>query len=94
MATQQGQSFELNFRMRSILRAVASGRAQISLSCEPDVFVDGLACSDQQSAHHLFHAGLIRPTRPGSIGERVPAALTGDGEFAIVLAGDLTPSVA
>lgn len=94
MSTQQGHSFELNFRMRAILRAVASGRAQLSLSCEPDMFVDGLACSDQMSAHVLFHAGLIRPVRPGHIGERVPAALTGDGESAMALTGTPTPSAA
>lgn len=51
----------------------------MSLSCEPDLFVDGLQCCDQQVAHDLARAGLLRPVRPGRIGERVPAVLTGRG---------------
>jgi len=53
---------------------------------EPDVFVDGLACCDQPRARALVHAGLLRATRPGRIGERVPAVLTEAG-YSILSAG-------
>ncbi|GAA4531596.1 hypothetical protein GCM10023192_22100 [Amycolatopsis samaneae] len=68
-----------------MLSAVAAGRALVSLSCEPDLFVDGLPCSDQETAHRLAHAGLIRPARTGRIGDRVPAALTRAGRAALAV---------
>nr|WP_158632699.1 hypothetical protein [Amycolatopsis sp. WAC 01375] len=43
-----------------MLRAVAQGRAEITVSLEPDLYVDGLPCSDQNTAHRLANAGLIR----------------------------------
>lgn len=68
--------FPVTARGRAMLRAVAEGRAEMSDSCEPDMFVDGLACCDQALAHALNHAGLVQPApaarRPG----RCPAALT------------------
>lgn len=70
---------ELSHRARAILRATYSGRVQVSLSCEPDIFIDGLAFSDQPAARTLVHAGLLRASRPGRIGERVPARLTNAG---------------
>jgi hypothetical protein len=73
----------LNHRERATLKAVAVGHAEISCSCEPDLFVDGLACCDQHTAHRLAHLGLIMPVRPGSYGERVPAALTEAGQAAL-----------
>jgi hypothetical protein len=88
------QALELNFRTRAILRAVASGRVQMVTSREPDIFVDGLACSDQASAHRLFHADLIRPTRPGRVGERVPAALTRAGESIVTAHSSPTSTAA
>lgn len=66
-------------RVHAILRAVAAGRVRMSLSCEPDLFIDGLACCDQTTAHWLHHAGLIRPAHPGRIGDLVPAMLTAEG---------------
>jgi hypothetical protein len=77
------EALELNHRERATLRAVANGHAEISCSCEPDLFVDGLACCDQHTAHRLAHLGLIVATRPGSYGERVPAALTQTGAAAL-----------
>src|SRR5690606_22949569 len=38
---------QLNHRERATLRAVARGGAEITLSAEPDLFIDGLACCDQ-----------------------------------------------
>lgn len=63
-----------------MLRAVAEGRAEMSLSCAPDLFIDGLACSDQFTAHELARAGLVLPTRPGLVGQRVPTRLSTTGE--------------
>lgn len=63
----------------AMLRAVSDGRAELACSCEPDLFIDGLGCCDQYTAHRLASAGLIRPAIPGAIGERVPAELTVTG---------------
>lgn len=73
-----------------MLRVVAAGRARISCSCEPDMFVDGLPCCDQATARALVHAGLVRPARPGRVGDRVPATLTNAGYLAL----DPRPEVA
>lgn len=77
------ETISMNPRTVAILRAVAAGRAQLSCSCVPDLFIDGIACCDQFTAHTLAGAGLIRHTRPGAIGQRVSAALTVAGEAAI-----------
>jgi hypothetical protein len=69
----------VTYRALAMLRAVAAGRAQVSCSCEPDLFVDGLPCCDQVTARALVHAGLVRPARIGLVGERVPAVLTTAG---------------
>ncbi|MFE5501996.1 hypothetical protein ACFQ73_05490 [Amycolatopsis japonica] len=67
---------ELSHRELAILRAVASGRAEITCSSEPDLFIDGLPCCDQYTAHVLAHRALIVQARPGPLGQRVPARLT------------------
>ncbi|MEV0082845.1 hypothetical protein [Saccharopolyspora sp. NPDC050642] len=71
--------FELNHRERAALQAVAAGRVKITCSCEPDLFIDGVAFCDQQTAHRLVHQGLMRPAAPGVPGELVAAELTGPG---------------
>ncbi|KAA9165721.1 hypothetical protein FPZ12_004320 [Amycolatopsis acidicola] len=71
---------ELNHRELALLRAVASGRAEITCSSEPDLFFDGLACCDQACARTLATRGFIAPARSGEPWERVPAALTPAGE--------------
>jgi|SRR6266540_3757697 hypothetical protein len=81
-----GRTLELTHRAFAVLRAARAGRVHMSLGCEPDVFVDGLACCDQPRARALVHAGLLRATRPGRIGERVPAVLTEAG-YSILSAG-------
>ncbi|MBK1782768.1 hypothetical protein [Prauserella cavernicola] len=68
-----------NRRSLAMLRAVASGRAQLTCSSEPDLFIDGVPCCDQFTAHALSHDGLIRPAGPGGTGQRVPAELTETG---------------
>ncbi|MGW3468449.1 hypothetical protein ACWDKQ_08245 [Saccharopolyspora sp. NPDC000995] len=70
---------ELNNRERATLRAVAAGRVQITCSCEPDLYIDGVAFCDQQTAHRLVHQGLLRPAVPGEPGDVVAAKLTEPG---------------
>nr|WP_166459791.1 hypothetical protein [Amycolatopsis pithecellobii] len=70
-------------RVLAILRAVASGGAEMTCSCEPDLFIDGLACCDQATARFLAHSGLIQASRPGAIGQRVPVRLTAAGHAAL-----------
>lgn len=73
----------LNHRALSMLRAVVAGRAQISCSSEPDLFIDGVPCCDQYTAHLLAHEGLIEPVHSGVVGQVVPAALTDAGVTAM-----------
>lgn len=79
-------TMELSFRALAALRAVAAGRAQLTASSEPDLFIDGLAFSDQFTAHSLAHYGLIRAARPAAVGQRVPAMLTAAGHMAMGVA--------
>jgi hypothetical protein len=76
---------ELNHRERATLRAVARGNAEITCSCEPDLFLDGLACCDQSTAHRLANAGLVVAAHHGKPGERVPAVITDRGRAALGL---------
>jgi hypothetical protein len=73
----------LNHRALSMLRAIFAGRAQISCSAEPDLFIDGVPCCDQYLAHTLAHDGLVEPAHKGTWGELVPAALTAAGVAAL-----------
>ncbi len=73
----------LNHRAVSMLRAVVAGRAQISCSAEPDLFIDGVPCCDQYLAHTLAHDGYIEPAQQGARGALVPAALTDAGMAAL-----------
>ncbi|GAA3549249.1 hypothetical protein GCM10022222_36090 [Amycolatopsis ultiminotia] len=74
----------LNHRERATLAAVAAGHAEISCSCEPDLFVDGLSCCDQSTTRALVRRGLIEPAATGRpCGERVPATLTSAGTKAL-----------
>jgi hypothetical protein len=68
-----------SYRDLALLRAVAAGRAQITRSCAPDLFVDGVACCDQIAACRLAQSGLIEPSVLGVLGQRVPARLTALG---------------
>lgn len=70
------ESPRANHRELAFLRAVGAGRATLRCSCEPDLFIDGLSCGDQYTAHELAHHGLLVGGRPGLPGEMVPAALT------------------
>ncbi|WIX98172.1 hypothetical protein QRX60_29350 [Amycolatopsis mongoliensis] len=65
----------LNRREHAILRAVAAGRAELLISCAPDLLIDGGWC-DHTAVTRLVSEGWIRPARPAVAGERVPARLT------------------
>lgn len=67
----------------ALLHAVDNGRVQCSPTCEPDFFVDGLACCDHFAARTLVRDGLIRPVSSRRHGERIPVELTGLGRAAI-----------
>lgn len=77
-------SFPLSGRARALLRAVAEGRTEISDGCEPDMFVDGLACCDQPLAHALIHAGLVHTAHASRQPGRRPVALTRRGFEALL----------
>ncbi len=79
-----GSGVELTHRAMAMLRAVAAGRAQMSCSCEPDLFIDGFACCDQMTAHALAHGGYLRPGTEGATG-RVAAELTEAGRAALAI---------
>jgi hypothetical protein len=72
-----------NHRAIAFLCAVDAGRGTLRCSCEPDLFIDGLSCGDQFTAHELTHWGLLSPGHPGLIGELVPAVLTDAGRAAL-----------
>ena len=77
-----GSGVELTHRAMAMLKAVAAGRAQMSCSCEPDLFIDGFACCDQITAHALAHGGYLQPAVDGGTG-RVTAQLTEAGRAAL-----------
>lgn len=79
-----GSGVELTHRAMAMLRAVAAGRAQMSCSCEPDLFIDGFACCDQMTAHALAHGGYLRPAAENATG-RVAAELTEAGRAAVAV---------
>ncbi|MDI2029838.1 hypothetical protein QFW96_14500 [Saccharopolyspora sp. TS4A08] len=69
----------LPHRHRAYLRAVAHGRAEMTTNQVPDLFIDGLACCDQHTAHELAAQHLIAPSEPAERGARVTAVLTDAG---------------
>lgn len=66
-------------RFFALLRAVAAGRAEITCSRVSDLFIDGMCCCNQDTAHELVRAQLIRHARLGLVGQRVRAELTDAG---------------
>ncbi|MFC5288767.1 hypothetical protein ACFPM7_17050 [Actinokineospora guangxiensis] len=76
---------ELTARTRAMLRAIAAGRGTLRCGREPHLYIDGVPCCDQFSAHALIHDGLVA-TPPGPTGQFVPATLTPAGSAALDLA--------
>ncbi|WP_329048038.1 hypothetical protein OG738_37250 [Amycolatopsis sp. NBC_01488] len=77
----------LSRRAIAMLKAIGDGRAELRCSCEPDLRVDGLSCCDQNTAHDLARAGLIRAVGTPAPGQWAPAELTAAGHQA--LGGDV-----
>lgn len=83
MSGSEGVTVELTHRAMAMLKAVAQQRAEMSTSCEPDLFVDGFACCDQMTAHALAKGGYVRPGTGVTSAGRVPAELTEAGAAAL-----------
>lgn len=75
-------------RHLAMLRAVAAGRAELTASRVPDLYVDGRCCTDHTASVDLVTAGLITTTMPGRPGARVPARLTPAGVAVLGPAAD------
>ncbi|MBB4684523.1 hypothetical protein [Amycolatopsis jiangsuensis] len=76
---------ELSHRAMAMLKAIAQQRAEMSTSCEPDLFIDGFSCCDQMTAHALARGGYVRPatgTTAAGVG-LVTAELTEAGVAAL-----------
>lgn len=69
----------LGSRHLAVLRAVAAGRAELTVSQAPDVFVDGQCCTDHTVAGVLTDADLIEAVEVAPLGSRVRARLTDRG---------------
>jgi hypothetical protein len=80
----------LSRRAIAMLKAVGEGRAELRCSCEPDLRVDGLSCCDQNTAHDLARAGLVRAAVAVAPGQWSPAELTDAGHHAL----DVFPAAA
>lgn len=74
---------DMNRRALRMLQDVAAGRAEMTCSCEPDLYVDGHHVCDQFTAHELARAQLIRPVSPPMVGQRARAELTTAGRTAL-----------
>ncbi|WP_033400611.1 hypothetical protein [Actinokineospora enzanensis] len=80
--SEPAEQSELSHRARAMLRAVAEGRAQLASSREPDLYIDGVPCCDQFTAHLLTHDGLITAEH-GRFGQLAAATLTSAGALAL-----------
>ncbi len=83
--TRQSGPDDMSYRALAMLRAVEAGRAHITCSSEPDLYIDGVPCCDQFTAHTLTHDGLIT-VATGRFGELVAATLTPAGAAALTSA--------
>jgi hypothetical protein len=77
MIAMSGTALLLTGRDRALLRAVAAGRCELAMSCEPVLLVDGLPCSDSSVAHRLIAAGYVAAPDPTRL--TAPALLTPSG---------------
>ena len=75
---------DLSHRALAMLRAVAEGRAVLSRSCEPDLFIDGVPCCDQMLAHALAHRGYVATGADGRTAELTDA---GRAALSVTLVG-------
>jgi hypothetical protein len=54
-----GERTEICGRDRAVLRAVAAGRCELRVGCEPVLVVDGVRCADSGVVTRLIAAGLV-----------------------------------
>jgi hypothetical protein len=78
---------EISYRERSMLRAVADGRAQMMAGCGCDLTIDGAWC-DHLAAQHLVGSGLIRPVGSSAVGQMVPVEITSTGRHLLGISVD------
>lgn len=71
-------------RHRSILQAIAQGRAQLIGCRQPGLCVDGLWC-DQLAVADLVRNELVRPAHSAAASTLVPAVLTEAGSAVLAL---------
>ncbi|MFD8500289.1 hypothetical protein [Amycolatopsis sp. NPDC059657] len=57
----------ISHRDRSVLRAVAAGRCEISGCAGGSLVIDGIGCCDQFVGPRLVQAGLIAAITPGPV---------------------------
>lgn len=57
----------ISHRDRSVLRAVAAGRCELSACAGGSLMIDGIGCCDQFLGSRLTQAGLIASVRPGPV---------------------------
>ena len=73
----------LSARHLAMLRAVAAGRAELTCSRCPDLFVDGRCCTDHAASALLVALGLVAAAGSGCPGARVPACVTASGRVVL-----------
>jgi len=75
----------LSSRHVAMLRAVAAGRAELTCSRVPDLYVDGRCCTDHSASALLVTAGLVAAgPEPRTATGRVPARVTAVGRALLV----------
>jgi hypothetical protein len=85
MAAEVGQ---VPARYLAILRAVAAGGAELTVSCAPAMAVGGRWVCDQAATAELVRHGLVEAAAPGAVGERVPVGLSRVGAAVLAVVGD------
>lgn len=76
--TTTNPSANFTARHRSMLRAIADGRGQITVRRVANLTVDGLWC-DFSATNDLIAGGLVGPVWPAPAGSVAPAVLTSSG---------------
>ena len=66
-------------RDRAVLRAVAAGRCELRVGCEPVLVVDGVRCADSGVAQRLIAAGLVVKPAGSVVAQLTPAGRVAAG---------------
>jgi hypothetical protein len=73
------ESSEICGRDRAVLRAVAAGRCELRVGCEPVLVVDGVRCADSGVAQRLIAAGLVAKPAGTVVAQLTPAGRAAAG---------------